>query len=118
MARFNLALSGTHYALIDDLKELCDLQTGKDVVENALMLLGWAAAESAKGLSIASVDEGRKVYREVQTPALLGARMKADRARKAAAVKESAAQPEIASQISQQEDAPAPRKRGIAVFGQ
>ena len=84
MARSNFSLSDTHNSLIDDLKELCDLQTRKDVVENALMLLGWAATESAKNLSIASVDEGSKVYREVQTPALQGARMKAVRTKRAA----------------------------------
>ncbi|MBY6243506.1 hypothetical protein [Methylosinus sp. Sm6] len=83
MARFNLVLSDTQNALIDDLKTLCDLQTTKDVIENALMLLGWAAAEATKGRSIASVDEERKVYQEVQTPALLGAKLKTELAKKA-----------------------------------
>jgi hypothetical protein len=53
---------------------LCDLRTKKDVVENALMLLGWAAAESSKGLTIAAVNEARHLFKEVHTPALEGAR--------------------------------------------
>jgi hypothetical protein len=77
MARFNLTLTDTQDALIEDVKELCGLKTKTDVIENALMLLGWAAAEAAKGLSIAAVDEARKVYRGIQTPALQGAQLRA-----------------------------------------
>lgn len=107
MARLNLALSETHDALIDDLKELCDLKTAKDVIENALMLLGWAAAEAVKGRSIASVDEEHKVYQEVQTPALLGARMKAGLAKKREAVPESQARAPKAVRVQEEaEDAP------------
>jgi hypothetical protein len=74
MARLQLDLSDSHDRLLVRLMELCDLSTKKDVVENALLLLGWAAGEAAKGLSIAAVDENRKVYKEVQTPALEGAK--------------------------------------------
>jgi hypothetical protein len=42
------------------------------------------AAESAKWRSIASADEERKVYQEVRTPALSGAKLKAELVRKAA----------------------------------
>jgi hypothetical protein len=73
MARLQLDLSETHEALIERLMPLCDLKTKKDVVENALTLLGWAAAEASRGLSIAAVDESRKIYKEVQTTALQGA---------------------------------------------
>ena len=91
MARFNLFLSDTQDALLDDLKKLCDLGSKKDVVENALMLLGWAATEAAKGLSIASIDESRRVFREVETPALQGARKRAEILRKMAAAQPAAA---------------------------
>jgi hypothetical protein len=74
----HLDLSDTHDLLVRKLMDICDLKTKKDVVENALLLLGWAATDAAKGLSIASVDEERKVYREVQTPALQNAQMKAE----------------------------------------
>jgi hypothetical protein len=77
MARLNLDLSDTHEKLLERIMEICDLKQKKDAVENALLLLGWAATESAKGRSIASVDDARKVYREIQTPALTSANLKA-----------------------------------------
>jgi hypothetical protein len=74
---FNLVLSETQEALLKQVMSLCDLSSKKEAVENALTLLGWAAIESAKGHSIASVDEKRKSYQEITTPALQNARMKA-----------------------------------------
>lgn len=80
MARLQLDLSRTHDDLIAALMEMCDLRTKKDVVENALMLLGWAAREAQLGLTIAAVDEASKTYKELQIPALIGAqRIGADR---------------------------------------
>ena len=79
MARLQVDLSDSHDMLIERLQELCDLTTKKDVIENALLLLGWAAGESSKGLSIAAIDEDRKVYKEVNTPALEGAKSSAER---------------------------------------
>jgi len=74
MARLQLDLSKTHDELITTLMEMCDLHTKKDVIENALMLLGWAAKETQRGFMIAAVDEESKTYKEIQTPALIGAR--------------------------------------------
>jgi hypothetical protein len=74
MSRLQLELSDTYEALIDKLQPLCDLKTKKDVVENALLLLGWAATEASRGLSIAAVDESRRVYKEVHAAALEGAK--------------------------------------------
>jgi Putative peptidoglycan binding domain len=79
MSHLHLELSASNDDLVEKLGEICDLKTKKDIVENALMLLGWAASEAAKGLSIAAVDEKRSVYREVQTPALQNARLTAER---------------------------------------
>lgn len=81
MARLQLDLSDTHDELIISLMEMCDLRTKKDVVENALMLLGWAANEAKRGLMIAAVDEANRTYKEIQTPALLGARRREGKAR-------------------------------------
>src|SRR5262249_10139186 len=78
MSHLHLELSASHDALVEKLGEICDLKTKKDIVENALMLLGWAASEAANGLSIAAVDEKRSLYREVETPALQNARLRAE----------------------------------------
>jgi len=82
---FNLDLSETQEALLKQVMSLCGLSSKKEAIENALTLLGWAAIESANGLSIASVDETRKQYREITTPALQNARMKAELAKQKAA---------------------------------
>ena len=76
MARLQLDLSRTSDTLIKKLMRLCDLQTKKDVVENALMLLGWASTEARKGYSIAAVDfsQNPPVVKEISTPALVGAK--------------------------------------------
>jgi hypothetical protein len=74
MARLQLDLSDTNDEIIDTLMVMCDLRTKKDVVENALMLLGWAANEAQHGYTIAAIDEKNEVYKEIQTPALLGAK--------------------------------------------
>jgi len=74
MARLNLDLTDTQSELVERLMKMCDLRSKTDVVENGLILLGWAAREVQHGLTIAAVDETQKIYREVQTPALEGAR--------------------------------------------
>lgn len=84
MSRLQLDLSDTHDELITELMAMCDLRTKKDVVENALILLGWAAKEAQEGLVVAAVDEENKIYKELQTPALIGARAKGERKRKKA----------------------------------
>ena len=76
MARLQLDLSDTQDELITELMAVCDLRTKKDVIENALMLLGWAATEVQRGLLIAAIDDTNKVYKEIETPALMGARRK------------------------------------------
>jgi hypothetical protein len=86
MARLQLDLSDTHNDLVVKLMDICDLQTKKDVVENALMLLAWAAKEAQRGLMIAAVDEEHKFYKEIQTPALLGAQRTGVKAREKTAV--------------------------------
>ncbi len=74
MARLQLNLSDTSENLISRLMPLCDLRTKTDVVENALMLLGWAATEASQGRTIAAIDEGQNLFKEINTPALEGAR--------------------------------------------
>ncbi len=76
MARLQLDLTKTQDEMVTTLMEVCDLRTKKDVIENALMLLAWAATEAKRGLMIAAVDEAGKTYKEIQTPALMGARRK------------------------------------------
>ena len=72
-SRLQLELSSTYSRMIERLIPMCDLRTKKDVVENALTLLGWAAVEASKGRTIASIDDKEKIFREFSTTALEGA---------------------------------------------
>ena len=74
MARLQLDLTETSDEVIVTLMKLCDLRTKKDVVENALMLLGWAAREASHGNTIAAIDGKNEIFREIEIPALLGAK--------------------------------------------
>jgi hypothetical protein len=67
MARLQLNLSDTSENLISRLMPLCDLRTKTDVVENALMLLGWAATEASQGRTIAAL-EGARGYKTRMAP--------------------------------------------------
>jgi hypothetical protein len=71
--------NSTRRELISTLQQLCGLKNEDEVIDQALMLLGWGATEASKGLAVASVDAERKVYSEVQTPALNYARTVARR---------------------------------------
>lgn len=73
MAREQFDLSQSHSDLLSRLMEMCELPTKKAVLENALLVLGWAAREAQQGRSIASLDSGRKIYREFTMPALQAA---------------------------------------------
>jgi len=75
MARLQVRVNDQQKQLVDRLRVLCGLKTETAVVENALMLLAWAAAQSHRGLAIASVDVPKKRYDIVHIPALEGARL-------------------------------------------
>jgi hypothetical protein len=75
-ARLQVRVNDEQKELVDGLQVLCGLKTQTSVIENALMLLAWAANQAHKGLVIASIDEKNKRYREVHLPALEGARLK------------------------------------------
>jgi hypothetical protein len=77
MGRLQLNLTDTSESLMERIQILCDLKTKTDVVENALLLLGWAAGEASQGRAIGSIDEKNNVYKEIHTPALEGAKRKA-----------------------------------------
>jgi len=76
-SRLQMNLTSIQADLLQEIQEQCHLNK-TEVVENALMLLGWAVNEKRDGRTIASVDERRRVFKEISLPALM-------RVRKAAA---------------------------------
>ena len=78
MAREQFELSSTQSQLLAELMRECDLPSKKAVLENALVVLGWAVSEVKNGRAIAAVHEGKKVYRELTMPVLQTVRRKAE----------------------------------------
>lgn len=76
MAREQFELSPSQSKLLEQLMVECDLPTKKAVVENALVILGWAVREVKGGRVIAAVNEADKLYRELTMPALETVRRK------------------------------------------
>ncbi len=64
-----LSVDSTHLEMLD---KLCDMGgcERKELVNSAITLMEWAMAEITEGSTIGSIDEKRKVYREVQLPVL------------------------------------------------
>jgi hypothetical protein len=55
---------------IESLMKQTGLTTKKDLFNNALTFFAWAVEEVATGNTIASVNEEKKRFRELQMPAL------------------------------------------------
>jgi hypothetical protein len=93
MARLQLNLTETHDALIEQIRRQSRLKTKTDVVENALLFLGWAVGEAYHhGAKISAID-ATGTRKEIASVALEGARMAGllDRARSAQAAQPAAA---------------------------
>ena len=68
--RLQLDLSEAKVRDLDRIMEECNISTRKELFNNALTLLEWAVGERKRGNTIASVDEERKTFRELQMPIL------------------------------------------------
>jgi hypothetical protein len=66
--RIQFELSPEKAGELDELMAETGVQTKKELFNNALTLLKWAVRETARGNSIASVDEEHGRYRELHMP--------------------------------------------------
>jgi hypothetical protein len=73
--RKNFEFDSRFIQIMGYLKDVCGLKTDTQVIEESLVLMGWAAAEAAKGRKIGAYDEEREVLREITSPALEKARL-------------------------------------------
>ena len=90
--RLQVTVDDEDLELIDTIRQLCKLDKS-EVVQEALVLLGWAAVEASKGMAISAVDEPNNRFKEVETKALQRAR----RAAEAVVVRHGAPKAEEAS---------------------
>lgn len=70
MPRLQIDVTEAKLKTMAELMGLCNLQTKKDLFNNALTLFQWAVEEKRQGNTIASINENTKNYRELQMPAL------------------------------------------------
>ncbi len=70
-ARLQFELSREKLDDIERLRIECGFETKKDLFNNAVTLLSWAARHARDGHAIAAVDNGDKRYFELEMPFLL-----------------------------------------------
>lgn len=75
--RIQFELTGEGKRDWDRMKEVFKLKRNKDLLNNALTILEWAAAQILSGRIIASVDEKNEKFRELQMPIFGAVRRKA-----------------------------------------
>ena len=54
----------------EELEEITDVATKKELFDNAFTLLKWAVKERQNGRIIASVDEDNEKYKQIELPLL------------------------------------------------
>jgi|SRR5882757_4732162 len=68
--RIQIELDEHGVAIVDRVQGMTGISTYKDLFNNAITLLDWAARQSYKGLAIAAADEEKQQFRELEMPAL------------------------------------------------
>ncbi len=69
----NFELGDRYVQMISRLKDVCDLNTEKEVIEEALVLLGWSVARVAENFAIGAYNAETKEFRQIAVKALLNA---------------------------------------------
>ncbi len=68
--RIQIELDEQGVAIVNKVRDMTGISTYKDLFNNAITLLDWAARQAYKGLAIAAADEQKQQYRELEIPAL------------------------------------------------
>jgi hypothetical protein len=81
--RIQIDLDEQGIAIVNKVRDLTGLSTYKELFNNAITLLDWAARQAYKGLAVAATDDEKEEFRELEMPALQYAASKgqADRER-------------------------------------
>lgn len=72
--RKNFDFDRRYIEIMDRVRKVCGLKTETSVVEEALVLMGWAANAAAQGRKIGAYDERSGVLSEITSTALEKAR--------------------------------------------
>ena len=72
--RKNFDFDPRYIEIMNRLKKMCGLKTDTSVIEEALVIMGWAANAAARGQKIGAFDEGSGVLTQITSTALEKAR--------------------------------------------
>jgi hypothetical protein len=75
LVRFQMDITPEMLQEIEHLQHLLGLATKKELLNNALVLLRWAATQRQKGATIVAANEDGDILREVMLPCLEQARL-------------------------------------------
>ncbi len=70
LVRLQIELDPENMEELEEIQELGGLRTKKDLWNNAITLLKWAAREQARGAAIFSINEDEGLYKELEMPFL------------------------------------------------
>src|SRR3712207_1548361 len=70
LIRLQVEIEPEHMEELEELQVLGGLRTKKDLWNNAITLLKWAAREEARGASICSINEEEGTFKELELPFL------------------------------------------------
>jgi hypothetical protein len=70
LVRFQVAITAQQYDELEQLMAAGGLSTNRDLFNNAITLLKWAAREKARGSAIVSVNELETSVKELELPFL------------------------------------------------
>ena len=70
LVRFQVAVTKQQFHEFEQLMQSGGLKTNRDLLNNAITLLKWAAREKAKGAAIVSINESEGSCKELQLPFL------------------------------------------------
>jgi len=70
MVRIQIEVTPDFATRLANLRQLCGLETQKELFNNAFSVFGWAVTEVRKGNAVASVNRDHKHYDVLRTPAL------------------------------------------------
>lgn len=71
--RVNFEMNKSQISSLRDLQNVTGASSIRELINNALSIMEWAANETAKGNEIAAVNEQQKTYRVLVSPLLQNA---------------------------------------------
>lgn len=104
--RLQVELDGERMEELEDLRRLGGLKSKRELLNNALTLIRWAARERSLGRSICSVNPNGQLHKELEMPFLEAVATSMQRAAAAMATRNAPAGADITAGTTQEKEEP------------